>query len=177
GGRGGGGGRRVAAGGAGGGGAGGWTGRRTGDDGPPARKARRTMGFFAPSAPAAEPAGLTGRRGLYRFRFTTSCSISSLLVITRPAAWNPRWVTIIRVNSCARSTFDISSPPLEIDDWLPSPEKLSTGSPEFEETVYMFSPVRTSPAGLVKSASITWPSVRVRPLVKLPVITPYSSIE
>ena len=58
----------------------------------------------------------------YRFRFTNSCSISSLLVITRELAWKPRCVTIMFVNSCARSTLDISSAPLVIVDWIPSSE-------------------------------------------------------
>jgi len=58
--------------------------------------------------------------GSHRFRFTTSCSISSLFVMTRLFAWKPRWATIMFVNSCARSTFDISSAPLVMKDWLPS---------------------------------------------------------
>lgn len=56
----------------------------------------------------------------YRFRFTNSCSISSLLVITRELAWKPRCVTIMFVNSWARSTLDISSAPLVTTDWIPS---------------------------------------------------------
>lgn len=56
----------------------------------------------------------------YRFRFTSSCNISSLVVITLLLAWKPRCVTIMLVNSCARSTFDISSAPLVIVDCDPS---------------------------------------------------------
>lgn len=66
-------------------------------------------------APGAPPPS-----GAYRLRFTNSCSISSLLVITRELAWKPRCVTIMFVNSWARSTFDISSAPLVIVDWTPS---------------------------------------------------------
>ena len=45
----------------------------------------------------------------YRLRLTSSWSISSEVVITRPLAWNPRWAVIIPVNCVARSTLDISS--------------------------------------------------------------------
>ena len=35
----------------------------------------------------------------------------SVVEITRLFAWKPRWAMIMFVNSCARSTFDISSAP------------------------------------------------------------------
>jgi hypothetical protein len=60
--------------------------------------ARRAFAIHHPSKSAAD----------YRFRFTTSCSISSLFVITGLFAWKPRRATIMLVNSCARFSFDIS---------------------------------------------------------------------
>ena len=50
----------------------------------------------------------------YRFRFTSSSSKVSEVVIIREFAWNPLWVVIISVNSVDRSTLDISSTPLVI---------------------------------------------------------------
>src|SRR5690625_7625251 len=51
----------------------------------------------------------------YRFKFTSSCRISSDVEMILVFAWNPRCATIIFVNSSARSTFDISKAPLMID--------------------------------------------------------------
>ncbi len=47
----------------------------------------------------------------YRFRFTSSVSISSAVVITRALAWKPRCAIIMLVNSSDRSTFELSSAP------------------------------------------------------------------
>ena len=47
----------------------------------------------------------------YRFKFTSSCKISSEVVMIRVLAWNPRCATIISVNSSDRSTLDISREP------------------------------------------------------------------
>ena len=41
---------------------------------------------------------------LYRFKFTSSVSISSEVVITRADAWNPRWAVIISVNCSDKSS-------------------------------------------------------------------------
>ncbi len=47
----------------------------------------------------------------YFFKLTSSCKISSDVVIMRVFAWNPRCATIISVNSSDKSTFDISKAP------------------------------------------------------------------
>src|SRR5690625_688335 len=50
----------------------------------------------------------------YLFKLTSSCNISSDVVIILVFAWKPRWAVIISVNSSAKSTFDISREPLAI---------------------------------------------------------------
>ena len=59
---------------------------------------------------------------VYRIMLTRSCNIWSLVVIIFPFAWKPRWVMIMSVNCWARSTFDISSAPLAIDETVSRPE-------------------------------------------------------
>ena len=49
------------------------------------------------------------------------------VVITRRAAWNPRWARIRLVNSAARSTFDISTAPAWSSPRRPSPATPSSG--------------------------------------------------
>jgi hypothetical protein len=77
-------------------------------DRPVGRGGARLMGGAEPPAPPIRPARM---REPYRFRFTRSARISSDAEITRAFAWNPRWATIRFVNSCARSTLDISNAP------------------------------------------------------------------
>lgn len=57
----------------------------------------------------------------YRFRLTSSWSISSAEVMTRALDWKPRWAVIMLVNSWARSTLLISRAPEVMIDWLPAP--------------------------------------------------------
>ncbi len=88
---------------------------------------RHPPGVTGPSVfHAAAPAGVSrdpvealwSRRPprAYLLRLTSSCSISSLVVITRAFDWKPLCVVIMFVNSCARSTFDISSAPEVMND-------------------------------------------------------------
>jgi hypothetical protein len=59
-------------------------------------------------------AGARQNQIAYRLRLTSSCNISSLVVIARELAWNARWVMIMSTNSLPRSTLDCSSVPERI---------------------------------------------------------------
>lgn len=67
-------------------------------------------GRGAPHVPLQDGGPLTGLRS-YRFRFTSSANISSAVVMTRALAWKPRCAVIILVNSCDRSTLELSNAP------------------------------------------------------------------
>src|SRR5690606_3476719 len=112
----------------------------------------------------------------YRFRFTSSLSISSEVVITLALAWKPRWVTIIEVNSCERSTLEFSRAPAVMVDEFELPAKPSTARPELADSAYMLSPRRSKPVGLLNRASASCASAWLTPLENTPVITPDLSI-
>src|SRR5579884_2839735 len=99
------------------------------------------------------------------------------MVMMRVLAWKPRCVMIRFVNSFERSTLDISTKPVLI---LPRPLTLgwpTWARPELLESLNRFWPSFSRPAGLEKLAIAIWPSVRVCPLEKTPVIRPSAEIE
>ena len=71
-----------------------------------ASRANKKAGILLQTA--RKPAFLYSISLFYLFRFISSCSISSDVVITLEFAWNPLCATIIFTNSVARSTFDCS---------------------------------------------------------------------
>src|SRR5699024_3704764 len=89
----------------------------------------------------------------YLFKFTSSCKISSEVVMIFVLDWKPRCALIISVNSSARSTLDISSALLTTS---PAPSVLGftmVAFPEFALAKYKLLPAFSSPSGFVKLAS------------------------
>src|ERR1043166_3001840 len=73
----------------------------------------------------------------YRFRFTSSCNISSLVVMMRAFAWNARWVWIRLANSLERSTLDNSSAPAWIRPmpFVPGASEVGVSAPDRKSVV------------------------------------------
>ncbi len=90
----------------------------------------------------------------YLFKFTSSSSKESEVVIIRLFAWKPRCVVIISVNSADRSTLLISNTP---DSMLPPSavisEPVPSNSPEFEVAEYRLLPALARPEALAKFAN------------------------
>ena len=75
-----------------------------------------------------------------RFRFTSSCNISSEVVITLEFAWNPLSVMIIFTISSERSTLDISREEGVMVPVEPVPAVLILAVPELDVLAYMLEP-------------------------------------
>src|SRR5690606_35030005 len=112
----------------------------------------------------------------YRFRFTSSCSISSDVVMTRELAWKPRWVTIMLVNSWDRSTLDISREPGAMMPRGPEPGAPMRASPELGVGSNMVPPTLASPPGLLNTATAICPRSSMAPLVNTPRTMPALSM-
>jgi len=80
----------------------------------------------------------------YLFKLTSSCNISSAVVIPLLLAWKPLWYIIIFVNSVDKSTLDISN---VLDVKLPaeSPGTTALNSPELAVSTYELSPTLFKP--------------------------------
>jgi hypothetical protein len=86
------------------------------------------------------------------FRFTSSWSISSDVVITRLLAWKPRSAVIMLVNSWARSTFDISTAPGIRVPRPFVPAMLAVSAPELFVAIQLLPETRWRPASFGKVA-------------------------
>ena len=85
--------------------------------------------------------------------------------MVRALAWKPVWASIIEVNSCARSTLDCSSDPGVSEPRPPVPGLPVFATPEAALSWKWFWPTRSSPAGLLKTASCIVPSALLVPLL------------
>ena len=76
------------------------------------------------------------------------------------------------MNSSPRSTLESSRAPPTIWPAPKLPAPLMVAVPELAPEVKRLLPWSTSPSALAKVAMATWPTVRVRPLLKEPLIVP-----
>src|SRR3954447_11647827 len=89
-------------------------------------------------------------------------------------AWKPRCAMIRLVNSCPRSTFDISNEPAARVPALPVPGACMRTLPEAPVARKCESPAFCRPAGFGKVASASLPRTLLEPLEKVPLIVPSS---
>ena len=90
----------------------------------------------------------------------------------RAFAWKPRWATIRLVNSCERSTFDISSAPPVSEPSPLCPGVPSWAAPELKVAAYDEEPAFSSPLGLAKVARAMRPMASDAPLLNEPMSVP-----
>ncbi len=87
--------------------------------------------------------------------------------MTRPLAWKPRCASIMFVNSCARSTFDISSEPAaSVPRPFTSPGTPTTGLPEFGDWTNFVPATRWRPCSFGNFASVSCESVTDAPVTE-----------
>ena len=107
---------------------------------------------------------------------TSSCNISSAVVIAVDAAEKARWVIIMFVNSRAISTVDCSSARGTIVPTPPTPAWFKKKSPDSSVARKALPDSSRSPLGLLKSASGRRYTGKKVPFLKLAITNPSSSI-
>src|SRR3712207_3771493 len=105
----------------------------------------RRAGYAEAGAGRGARPGFHRPFGYQRLRLTSSWRISSEVVMIRLLAWKPRWAITRLVNSCARSTFDISSAPLVMRPRPAEPAEPTWARPEFTVLRNIESPIFSRP--------------------------------